>query len=43
MEALIEQAKVIYTIEVDGEYPEGELLATYEKIVITVSLMMNCR
>ena len=36
MEALSEQAKVIYTIEVDGEYPEGgELPVTYEKIVIT--------
>ena len=36
MEALSEQAKVIYTIEVDGKYPEGgELPATYEKIVIT--------
>ena len=36
MQALSEQAKVIYTIEVDGETPEaGALPATYEKIVIT--------
>ena len=36
MQALSEQAKVIYTIEVDEETPEaGALPATYEKIVIT--------
>ena len=36
MEALSEQAKVIYTIEVDGVTPDGgQLPATYDKIVIT--------
>jgi len=36
MEALSEQARVIYTIEVDGETPPGgELPETYEKIEIT--------
>jgi hypothetical protein len=36
MEALSEQAKVIYTIEVDGKSPDGgELPEAYEKIVIT--------
>ena len=36
MEALSEQARVIYTIEVDGQTPAGsELPETFEKIVIT--------
>ena len=36
MQALSEQARVIYTIEVDDETPEGGALpATYNKIVVT--------